>query len=82
MLAPDHYPDERPHIRVTFDTKDPAQARNLRILEEADVSGAFGPDGFRCWQLGPELCAVAFYPGGTLALLEEKQPVAGARETV
>jgi hypothetical protein len=82
VLAPDQfYPDERPHIRVTFDTSDPAQGRSLRILEEADASGAFGPDGFRCRHLGSELYFVQFYPGGALALLEEKQSVSGAQET-
>jgi hypothetical protein len=73
--------DERPHIRVTFDTSDLAQARSLRILEEADASGAFGPDGFRCRQLGSELYAVHSYPGGALALLEERQPISNAQET-
>jgi hypothetical protein len=81
MLAPDQfYPDNRCSTGITFDTRDSEQARTLRILEEADASGAFGPDGFRCCELGPELYTVAFYPGGALDMLEHK-PVAGARET-
>jgi hypothetical protein len=82
MLAPDQfYPDKRPHIRAIIDSSDPDHAQSLRILKEADASGAFGPNGFRCQQLESELYAVQFYPSVALALLEVKQPVSRARET-
>jgi hypothetical protein len=82
-LAPNQFYPRKGHpIRVGFDTSDPDLARSLRILKEANASGAFGSEGFRCYQLGPELYTVEFYPGGALALLEEKQPLYGARETI
>jgi hypothetical protein len=82
MLAPDQfYPDERPHIRVKFDTSDLNQARSLRILKEADASGSFGPNGFRCYQLGPHLYTVAFYPGWAKELHSRKPLLSGERET-
>jgi hypothetical protein len=81
MIAPDQfYPDRRPHIRATFDTSDPDQSRSLRILKEADASGAFGSDGFRCQQLGPELYAVEFYPGGALSRVNRQPPFTDKRE--
>jgi hypothetical protein len=82
MFAPDQfYPDKGHPIRVVFDTSDSDQGRSLRILKEANSSGAFGSEDFRCCRLGPALYAVEFYAGGALALLEEKQPVSGPRET-
>jgi hypothetical protein len=69
MFAPDQfYPDKQCPTGVTFDTSDPEQARSLRILRQADASGVFGPDGFRCWQVGPEHYTVGFHPGGALEL--------------
>jgi hypothetical protein len=55
-------------IRDVFDTNDLDQARSLRVLKEADASGSFGPNGFRCRQLDPSRYAVDFFPGGAQEL--------------
>jgi hypothetical protein len=83
MLAPDQFYPRKGHpIRVVIDSSDWDQARSLRILKEADAFGAFGPDGFRCYQLGPELYTVAFYPGWAKELHSCKPPHSGDRETI
>jgi hypothetical protein len=61
MFAPEQFYPHRGHpIRALFDISDPDQAQSLRIIKEADASGSFGPDGFRCRQLRTELYAVEF----------------------
>jgi hypothetical protein len=67
-------------VEVVFNGNDPDQARSLRILREAEEAGSFGPDGFRCWQLGPELYAVEFYPGGALSRVNRQPPFTDKRE--
>jgi hypothetical protein len=55
--------------RTILDTSDLDDARTLRILREADASGAFGTNRFYCRRIGPSLYKVEIYPGAAAELL-------------
>ena len=55
--------------RTILDASDQDDARTLRILREADASGAFGTNRFYCRRIGPSLHEVEIYPDAAAELL-------------